>query len=165
FAALLHRYGYQRAHDAEGSDDHDEEEEKKHYITLEPNRLEYLMVHIDPSPRELGDFEELFDLRLHLIDIIRIFGFNRDSVKCVHIIKECLSDEKRHQQILRTVYIMTGLEDSGHCQILRKHDFAQFFDGPFLLIAFGALEFLNSVENLGKIARRIDCHLIANLHI
>ena len=83
FAPFLHRHRDQRAHDTEGGDDDDEEEEKEHHITLEPDCLENLVVHIDPGPRGLGDFEEFFDLRFHFIDIIRVFGFNRDSMKGV----------------------------------------------------------------------------------
>jgi len=80
FPPLLHRHRDECAHDSERRDHHNKEQKEKHHGALEPDGFEILMVHVDPSLRELGCFEKLFDRLFYAFGAVRIIGFNRDAV-------------------------------------------------------------------------------------
>src|SRR6266850_2208003 len=140
---LLYRYGDERAHDSESRHDHDEEQKEEHHRAFQPHRFEILAIHIDPGLGVLRRLEELLDLLFHAFGAVWVVGLHRDSVQ-------------------RVVQIMAGLKNAGDSQFFRKNHIAQFVDCFFLFFALRVLQFLNGVEDLAEIARRINCHLIAD---
>src|ERR1017187_7086082 len=57
---------------------------------------------------------------------------------------------------------MAGLENAGEGQFFRQNHVAQFIDRFFFFHAFSVLELLNSIQDLTKIARRINRDLVAD---
>src|ERR1700724_2939349 len=57
---------------------------------------------------------------------------------------------------------MARLENSGHGQLFRQNDVAEFVDSGFLFASLGVLELLNSVEDLTEISWRIYGQLFAD---
>src|SRR5262249_27046475 len=57
---------------------------------------------------------------------------------------------------------MAGCKNSDARELFRKNPVAQFVDGFFFFFALGVLQFLNAVQDLTEIARRVNCHLIAD---
>jgi hypothetical protein len=57
---------------------------------------------------------------------------------------------------------MAGLKNAGDSQFFRENHIAQFVDGFFLLFALAFSSFLMLSRILAEIARRINCHLIAD---
>ena len=80
---LLHGHGDECAHDSEGRDDHDEEQQEKHHRALEPHGFEILVVHVDPGLRVFGRLEKLFDCLFHPLSAVGIVGLDRDAVERV----------------------------------------------------------------------------------
>src|SRR5205807_2307874 len=60
-APFLDRDGDECAHDSERRDDDNEEKQKEHHVTLEPDRFEELMIHLGPGLREHRRLDELLD--------------------------------------------------------------------------------------------------------
>src|SRR6266550_7597053 len=159
---LLYRYGDERAHDSKSRHDHDEEQKEKHHRALQPHRFEILAIHIDPGLGVLRRLEELLDLLFHAFGAIWVVGLHRDSVQRVVQTVEFLGDVNGHEQKFGVVQVMARLKNAGDSQFFRKNYIAQFVDGFFFFFALRVLQFLNAVEDLAEIARRINCHLIAD---
>src|SRR5213596_3262636 len=60
---------------------------------------------------------------------------------------------------------MPRFKNTGNGQFLWENHVAQFVDRFFFFFALGVLQFLNAVENLTKVTRRIDRDLVANAHL
>src|SRR6266508_240952 len=60
---------------------------------------------------------------------------------------------------------MTGLKDAGNSQFFRQDDVTQLVDRLFFFVSLGILEFFDAVEDLAKIAWRIDRDLITDVRL
>ena len=58
-------------------DNDDKEEQKEHHRPLEPDRLEILVVHVDPGLGEFRRGEILLNLLLHPFRRVRVHGLHR----------------------------------------------------------------------------------------
>ena len=58
---------------------------------------------------------------------------------------------------------MTSLKNPGHRQFLRQDDIAQLVDRLFVFVSLGIFQFLDAIENLSKIARRIDGDFVSDV--
>jgi hypothetical protein len=63
------------------------------------------------------------------------------------------------------VQIVTGLKDAGNCQFFGQDDIAQLVDRFLFFVALGILQFFDAIENLSKIARRINRDLVADIRL
>src|ERR1043166_5627573 len=98
FAPFLHRDSDERAHDSKGRDDDDKEEQEKHYIALQSDRFEELLVEIDPRLRVLGRLKKLLDRLFYMVGGIRIVRLDGDAVEGVAKSVKFLADVERHEQ-------------------------------------------------------------------
>ena len=57
---------------------------------------------------------------------------------------------------------MTSLKNAGDSQFFREDDVAQLVDRFFFFVALRVFEFLNAIEDLAKIAGRIDGELVTD---
>ena len=76
-----------------------------------------------------------------------------------------LPDMNRHEKKLGIVHVMIGLEDAGHGQLFRQHDFAQFVDRLALLAALRFLQLLHAVEDFAEITGRINGQLVPDVDV
>src|SRR5947207_3804642 len=153
FAPLLHRNRDERAHDSERGDHHDEEEQKKHNRALQPHRFEVLTIHIDPGLREFRRLEKLLDRLFDAVSAIRVIRFDRNAVERVAEAIKLLADVKRHDQKLRIMHIVAGLENPGDSEFFGQNNVPQLVDGLFFFRTLGAFELLNAVEDLIQVPR------------
>src|SRR6266481_2426740 len=58
---------------------------------------------------------------------------------------------------------MTGLKNPGNRQFLRQDDIAQLVDRLFFFVSLGIFQFFDAIENLSKIARRIDGEFVTDI--
>ena len=165
FPPLLHRHRDKRAHNSECRDDHDEKQKEKHHGALETDGFEVLMVHVDPSLRELGWLEKLFNRLFYPLGAVRIVGLDRNTVQRVTQAVQLLTNINRNEQEFRVVQVMTGLKNAGDGQFLRQDHVAQLVDSFFFLVALRVLQFLNGIQDLAEITGRINCDLITNMRL
>src|SRR5438093_427515 len=80
---LLNRYRNERAHDSEGRNDHDEEQQEKHHSALEPHCFEKLAVHVDPGLRVLRWLKKSFDCLFHALSAVGVLSPDGNAVQSV----------------------------------------------------------------------------------
>ena len=163
--SLLNGHRDQRAHDPEGRDDHDEEQQEKHNRALEPHGFEVLMIHVDPSLCVLRGFEKLLHCLFYALGAVWVICLDGDTVQCVTQAVQLLPHVNWNEKKLGIVQVMTGLKNAGDGQFLRENHVAQFVDRFFFFFALGVFQFLNAIENLTKITRRIDRDLVTDTHL
>src|SRR5262249_49145367 len=66
---------------------------------------------------------------------------------------------------LGIVQVMASLKDSGNSQFLRQNHVAQLVDRFFFFIPLGIFQFFDAIEDLPKIAGRIDGDLVADVRL
>ena len=123
------------------------------------------MVHVDPSLRVLRGFEKLLDGLFYALGAVRVVGFDGDPVQRVTQAVQLLPDINRNEKKLGIMQVMASFKDASNSQLFRQDHIAQLIDRLFFLLAFGVFQFLNAIENLAKIAWRIDRDLVTDTHL
>src|SRR5213596_790571 len=98
----------------------------------------------------------------YALGAVRVVGFDGDPMQRVTQVVQLLPDINRNEKKLGIMQVMASFKDASNSQLFRQDHIAQLVDRFFLFFALGVLQFLNAIENLAKIAWRIDRDLVTD---